>query len=99
MEKLKQRWGINSNLQFFIILIVFAITGSLSAWLAKPICAALDITRASFGLWYFLLYLIVITPIYKILLLLIGTIFGQYRFFKSFLQKMLSRLGLGFLFK
>jgi hypothetical protein len=99
MKRLKQRWGISSNFQFFIILLVFAITGSLSAWVAKPICATLGITKASLGLWYFLVYIVVIMPVYKILLLLIGTIFGQHRFFKSFLQKMLSRLGFGFLFK
>jgi len=38
MEKLEQRWNINSNFQLLVILIVFTINGSLSVALAKPFC-------------------------------------------------------------
>ena len=31
LEKLKNKWGIESNFQVIIILIVFAITGSSAA--------------------------------------------------------------------
>jgi hypothetical protein len=37
-EELKKRWKITSNFQLAIIFIVFAITGSTSAWLSKPVC-------------------------------------------------------------
>ena len=37
MEKLKQRWGIESNWAIVAILIVFAINGSFAAWVAEPI--------------------------------------------------------------
>lgn len=98
MNKLKQRWNISSNFQFFIIILVFAITGSTSAFIAKPILAFLGITKASVGVWlYYPLYLIIILPIYKVLLLLIGTLFGQRTFFWNFLKKMLDRMGLGFI--
>ena len=39
MKRLKEKWKITSNVQFVIILVVFAITGSLSAKIAKPFCA------------------------------------------------------------
>ena len=82
MNKLKQRWNITSNFQFFIILLVFAITGSTSALIAKPILAFIGITKESVSLWlYYPLYIIVILPFYKILLLLFGTLAGQNTFF------------------
>ena len=46
MEKLKKRWGVDSNFQAVIILIVFAITGSTSAIIAKPILSFIGIEKA-----------------------------------------------------
>jgi hypothetical protein len=98
MNKLKQRWNITSNFQLFIILLVFAITGSTSALIAKPILTFIGITKESVGIWlYILLYIIIILPIYKVILLLIGTLAGQRTFFWNFIKKMLDRMGLGFI--
>jgi len=99
MNRLKQRWGITSNFQLVIIFIVFAITGSSSAWLSKPFCELLGITKEDFGCWFTLIRLIIIFPIYQVLLVAIGTLFGQFRFFWNFEKKMLKSMGLGFLFK
>ncbi|WP_300976784.1 DUF6787 family protein [Flavobacterium sp.] len=99
MKKLKERWGIESNIQFTIIFIVFAITGTTSAWLSKPFCYWLGITKADLGLWFTPFRLLLIFPIYQVLLVLIGFLFGQFRFFWAFEKKMLRSMGLGFLFK
>ena len=37
MKRLKERWGITSNFQIVIIFIVFAITGSTSAYFSGPL--------------------------------------------------------------
>ena len=98
MNKLKQRWNITSNFQLFSILLVFAITGSTSALIAKPILTFIGITKESVGIWlYFPLYIIIILPIYKVILLIIGTMAGQHTFFWNFIKKMLDRMGLGFI--
>lgn len=99
MNKLKERWKIESNYQLTIIIIVFAITGSASAWLSKPFCFWLGITKDDLGLWFTPVRLLLIFPIYQVLLVTIGFLFGQFKFFWSFEKKMLKRLGLGFLFK
>ncbi|WP_269235283.1 DUF6787 family protein [Flavobacterium flavigenum] len=99
MNRLKQRWGITSNFQLVIIFIVFAITGSASAWLSRPFCELLNITKEDFGGWFTLIRLLVIFPIYQVLLVGIGTLFGQFRFFWNFEKKMLKSMGLGFLFR
>lgn len=99
MKRLKERWGVTSNLQLTVIFIVFAITGSASAWISKPFCVCLGITPADVGLWFTPLRLLLIFPIYQILLVAIGTLFGQFKFFWAFEKKMLKRMGFGFLFK
>ncbi len=95
MNKLKQRWGIDSNFQIIVILIVFAITGSSAAKLAGPVCDFFGIYRDT-SPWYlyWAVRILLIFPIYQILLVLFGWIFGQFDFFWKFEKKMLSRLGL-----
>lgn len=100
MEKLKQRWGISSNTQIILILIVFAINGSFSAWVAKPVTAFLGLTPETMNPWlYWPLRIILIFPIYQFTLPIVGFLFGQFRFFWDFEKKMLRMMGLGFLFK
>ena len=98
MNKLKQRWGVKTNLQLTIIFIVFAITGSASAWLSKPFCLWLGITNEDLGYLFTPVRLLLIFPIYQVLLVSIGFLFGQFKFFWAFEKKMLKRMGLGFLF-
>ena len=98
MNKLKQRWGIETNYQLTIIFFVFAITGSASAWLSKPFCLWMGITNEDLGYWFTPVRLLLIFPIYQVLLVSIGFLFGQFKFFWAFEKKMLKRMGLGFLF-
>ncbi len=97
MQKLKQRWGIQSNFQLAILFIVFAITGSASAWLSEPFCTWLGITKTDLVFWFTPIRLLLIFPIYQVLLVLIGFIFGQFQFFWAFEKKLLRSMKLGFL--
>ena len=99
MRDLKKRWGVETNLQLTIIFIVFAITGSTSAWLSKPFCIWLGITKEDIGIWFTPARLILIFPVYKVLLVVIVFLFGKVKFFWAFEKKMLKRMGLGFFFK
>ncbi|ADV51448.1 diacylglyceryl transferase [Cellulophaga sp. E16_2] len=105
MKKLKERWGIESNFGIIMILIVFSVTGSSALKIARPLLDYIGFTRDNFSDdWYFsVLYwtvrILIIFPIYQILLVAFGWLFGQFKFFWNFEKKMLGRLGLGFLFK
>ncbi len=99
MENLKKRWGITSNFQLVIIFVVFAITGSASAWLSKPVCNLIGITKEDLGLWFTPVRLLVIFPLYPFVLMFFGYLFGQSKFFFPFSKKMLRSMGLGFVFK
>ena len=100
MEKLKQRWGFTTNWDIIAVLIVFAINGSFSAWVAKPVTAFLGLSPETMSSWiYYPLRILLIFPIYQATLPIVGWIFGKFNFFWEFEKKFLSRLGLGFLFK
>ncbi|MBT3740981.1 MAG: diacylglyceryl transferase [Polaribacter sp.] len=100
MDKLKERWGIDSNWSIIAIFIVFAINGSFAAWVAKPISEFLGLSPEIISVWiYWPLRILLIFPIYQLTLPIVGWLFGQFKFFWTFEKKFLSRLGLGFLFK
>lgn len=97
MKKLKERWGVSSNWQLTIIFIVFAITGSTAAWMSKPFTNYIGLTKETLGVFYLPIRLIAIFPIYQVLLVLLGSVFGQFEFFWNFEKKMLRSMRLGFI--
>lgn len=100
MEKLKERWGITSNIQIVLILIVFAINGSFAAWVAEPVTEFIGLDRdTTNGFIYWPLRILLIFPIYQLTLPIVGFVFGQFTFFWNFEKKFLRKIGLGFLFK
>ena len=102
---LKKKWGISSNTQLAVIFIVFAITGSASAKLAAPLLEFLGVQPSDFVevpmgmVFYTLLRVLIIFPIYQILLIIVATLFFQFKFFWEFEKKILKRMGLKFLFE
>lgn len=92
LEKLKQRWNIQSNFQVIIILIVFTITGSATVYLKKIILDLIQITSETHLLIKIPMYIIVVLAVYNVLLLIVGFLFGQFKFFLEFEKKFFSRL-------
>lgn len=96
-KRLKEKWKIESDKDLVIIFIVFAITGSSVVFVRKPLFSLLGISLDTVHWFiYGLLYLILILPIYQVLLIFWGTLFGQFKFFWSFEKKMLKRMGFRF---
>jgi hypothetical protein len=94
MKKLKEKWGITSNFKLIIIFFVFSVTGSLSLWVAKPILAFIGLDKSAVSPWIFWpIRISIIFPIYQVLIVIVGALFGQFKFFWNFEKKMLSRLG------
>jgi manganese efflux pump family protein len=100
MEKLKLRWQVDSNFQLLVIFFVFAITGSSATFVSKPVIEFLGITKENLHIWiYWPIRIIVIFPVYQVLLVFFGFMFGQFRFFWNFEKKMLQNLRLGFVIR
>ena len=89
---LKKKWKVTSTFQFFVIMIVFAITGSLSVYISKPVLSFFNINQSSLNFMYYPLRVLIIFPIYQILIVLIGSLFGQFSFFWNLEKKMLMRI-------
>ena len=88
MKKLKEKWGITSNFQLLIIFLVFSVTGSLSLWVAKPLLDFIGLDKATLSPWIFWpIRILIIFPIYQILIVIIGALFGQFQFFWNFEKK------------
>jgi len=94
MNRLKEKWGITSNFQIIIILLVFSITGSVAVWIAKPVLNLVGLDKEVVSPWVFWpIRIFIIFPIYQVLIVFIGALFGQFKFFWAFEKKMLVRLG------
>ena len=92
INNIKRKWRLKSNLQLLIIFLVFGITGSIATWISKPILDFIGLKKAVVSAWtYWPIRIIIIFPLYQILLLIIGTIFGQSDFFKDFIKKMFRK--------
>lgn len=97
LDKLKHRWGINSNLQVLKIFIVFGITGSTAAWISDPICDFFGISSENLNtVFYWVVRIVLITIVYKFILIFVAFLFGEFNFFWNFIKKFLSRVGIRF---
>lgn len=91
LEKLKSRWKVNSINQVLIILLVFALTGTTVFLIKQPILELFGGSWDLAPLWVKISYYVLILPVYNLLLLIYGALFGQFRFFLDFEKKMLNR--------
>jgi ferrochelatase len=90
-ERLKVKWNIVSNWQLVLIFIVFSVTGSAAMVVRKLVFGWIGITPDT-SLWIKVpLYILILVPAYQMLLIVVGSLFGQFRFFYEFQKKSLGR--------
>jgi hypothetical protein len=93
IEKLKQRWNVRNGWDVLIILLVFACTGFsvlyVKRWLFELI--GLDEQSPSWLRWA--VNILIILPLYQVILLAWGWIWGKFNFFWEFEKRMFSRIG------
>jgi hypothetical protein len=77
LEKIKKKWGITSFFQVVIIFIVFGVTGSASTLFSGPVLEFLNIGKGDFHpIIYWPMRLLILFPIYQVLLIWFGFVFG-----------------------
>ena len=95
-KKLEKKWILDAKWEMIRVFIVFAITGSSSMLVGRPIIEMIGITKENLNpILYWVLFIIIGLIFYQILLVTFGWLFGQYKFFWNFEKKMLRRFGLG----
>ncbi|EON79285.1 hypothetical protein ADIS_0210 [Lunatimonas lonarensis] len=94
LHKLQDKWKLKSLWQVVLVLVVFACTGMTVLWIKQPIFDILGIDRSEGGFGKTVLYLLLVLPLYQLILLVYGFIFGQFGFFwekeKQFLRRIVS---------
>lgn len=92
---LEKRWKLQYRWEMIRVFIVFAVTGSSSLYVGRPIIKLLGITKENLNpILYWILFIIIGLIFYQILLVTFGWLFGQFQFFWEFEKKMLRRFGL-----
>ena len=89
-EKLRKKWKVNV-LQLVLILSTFAIGGSLTGFAGKKIMNVLPIEAD--WLWA-IVYIILVTLIWPVMVILVSIPFGQFRFFVNYTRKLGQKMGL-----
>jgi uncharacterized membrane protein len=84
MEKLKKMFKVSSTYQLVVVFIVFGITGSLSLFISDYVLDILELENLIISI-----FMVLIT--YQVLLIIIGTLFGEFEYFWAMEKKILSR--------
>ncbi len=90
-ERLQQKWKVKGG-QLALILITFAVGGSLTGYAARQLMPVFAIGPA--WLWI-VVYILLVTLLWPIAVLLISIPFGQFPFFIKYIKKIGARIGLG----
>lgn len=90
-EKLRNRWNLKNGWQVVVVLLVFACTGFTVLFIKKPLLTLLNVDSTANN-QASVLYYILVLPLYNVLLLFYGFVFGQLRFFLAFEKRFFSRI-------
>ena len=91
IDKLQNRWNLKNGWQVVLVLVVFACTG-FSVMLLKAPVKAFFLEDGEPTLWFNIFYWILIFPVYNVILLFYGFVFGQFNFFWQFEKRMWNRM-------
>jgi hypothetical protein len=86
--RLKNKWKV-SWLQFALIFCTFAIGGSVCGYAGRKL---LSLTGLEKNIFYYILYVIVITILWPLAVLLVSIPLGQFTFFKKYIGKIGNRV-------
>ena len=92
ISRLKKRWGIYSTFQVIIILVVFACTGFSVLFVEGEIVRLLDLPKGESWWVGALIFIFITLPLYNLILLIYGFLFGQFRFFWNFEKRFFGRM-------
>lgn len=89
-DKLKQKWKVDGT-KLFLILCTFAIGGSLTGFTGKKVMNWLQVEQ---GWLWAIIYILLITLIWPLMVILVSIPFGQFRFFTGYVKKLGQKLGI-----
>ena len=89
-----RKLNIQSLYQFMVIMLIFAITGSLSLYITVELFQFIGLQAENLNpIIFWPIRIILLFIIYQVLLLLVALPFGQFQYFWKFEKKFLNRFG------
>lgn len=88
----KRRWHIEKDWQVAVILTVFALTGTTTMYINRWFNSLLGLGEDTSFWLKLLLFLVIVLPLYNAILMVYGTLLGQYKFFRFFIYKFFSNM-------
>ena len=89
LEHLQKKWKV-SGWRALLILMTFAIGGSITGYLGKRVMGWLGIKEV---VVYIPVYILFITLLWPMMVLVVSLFTGQFVFFRHFLKRLGARLG------
>ncbi|WP_254561413.1 DUF6787 family protein [Dyadobacter diqingensis] len=94
IEKLKQRWNVKNGWDVLIILLVFACTGFSILYIKRALFDLVGLTKETSPSWLlWTVNIVIILPLYQVVLLAWGWIWGKFAFFLEFEKRMFRSIG------
>jgi hypothetical protein len=96
-KEMPERGSLKWYAEMVLICSVFAVTGTSTMVIVRPAVSDVLGLKGSFkdGPWsYRICSLIVMTPLYSMMLVIVGTAAGRHAYFRHFAVKMFKRFGI-----
>jgi len=87
-EGLQRKWKVN-GWQVIIILVIFALGGSLTGFAGRKLMSLLEIELVAL---YIIVYFLLVTIIWPAVILIVSIPFGQFSFFRNYISRLGTRL-------
>lgn len=82
-ERLQKKWKV-SGWQMFLILIIFALGGSITGYAGRKLMSIFEVEMIMLNV---IIYLVVITIVWPMAVLAVSIPFGQFSFFKKYISR------------
>jgi hypothetical protein len=87
-NNLQKKWKV-TGWQVLIILVIFALGGSLTGFAGRKLMSIFEIEIL---VLYIIIYILIVTVIWPFAVLLVSIPFGQFSFFRKYIARMGTRL-------
>jgi hypothetical protein len=87
-ERLQRKWKV-SAWQVLLILIIFALGGSLTGYVGRKL---MDFFEIEILILYIIIYILIVTIIWPLAVLIVSIPFGQFPFFRKYIARIGNRL-------
>jgi len=88
LKKLQDKWKV-SGWRLLLILATFALGGSATGYVGKVI---MELTGISHPVLYIIIYVLVVTCVWPVMVMVVSIPLGQFLFFRNYLARMARKL-------